>query len=276
MWWNHRSCGALQRLEVGGWPGAAAILHTGNVIAVTGNQLLLDAVESARAALEADGEHPGDHRAAIPEGDWAVAHYFDSDIPGYQGWQWCVVVAGSPANDDVTISETALLPADGALLAPDWVPWSQRVESGDLTPGDVLAAEDDDPRLVPNQIDTGDEFLADDDDVAQVAGELGLGRRRVLSREGRDDAAQRWYDGDFGPESEMAQAAPFSCGTCGFYIPLSGALRAAFGACANELAADGRVVSAEYGCGAHSDVEPHRGEGSPAYEAFDDGVLEIV
>ena len=86
---------------------------------MTGNQLLLDAVESARSALEADGEHPGDHRAAIAEGEWAVAHYFDSDIPGYQGWQWCVVVAGSPNSDEVTISETALLPADGALLAPD-------------------------------------------------------------------------------------------------------------------------------------------------------------
>ena len=66
------------------------------------------------------------------------------------------------------------------------------------------------------------------------------------------------------------------CRDCGYYLPLGGSLGVMFGVCANELSADGRVVSAEYGCGAHSDVEPHRGEGSPAYEAFDDGVLEIV
>ncbi|MGV9823992.1 DUF3027 domain-containing protein [Gordonia sp. NPDC003429] len=255
--------------------------HTGGVSAATGNQALIDAAEVARAALVADGAQPGAHRAAVPEGEWAVAHYFDADLVGYRGWQWCAVVAGSPDADHVTVSETALLPGQGALLAPDWIPWADRVAGGDLAPGDVLATDPDDVRLVPNQIDTGDEFRTeseetDPDDIAQAGGELGLGRKRVLSREGRDEAAQRWYDGDFGPGSEMAQAAPFCCDSCGFYIPLSGSLRAAFGACANEYAADARVVSAEYGCGAHSDVEAPKSDSSPIYEAYDDGVLEIV
>ena len=49
-----------------------------------------------------------------------------------------------------------------------------------------------------------------------------------------------------------------------------------FGACVNEFSADGRVVDAEYGCGAHSDTPAPAGAGSPLYDPFDDGVLEVV
>lgn len=242
---------------------------------------LLSAVDVARAALTDDGQTPGAHLDAAVEGDWAVTHWFEADLPGYRGWQWCVVLAGAPGTDEVTVSEVVLLPGEDSLLSPHWVPWAQRVTPGDLSPGDVLAAETDDQRLVPNQIDTSDEFRfsseeEEPDDIGQVAGELGLGRRRLLSHEGRDETAQRWHDGDHGPNSEMAAAAAYSCATCGFYLPLSGALRAAFGVCANEFAADGHVVAADYGCGAHSDVSASTGEGSPAYDAYDDGALEIV
>lgn len=262
------------------WP-TSTVLHTGTVTEVRNGERLLAAVDIARAALLDDGQQPGAHRRSVAEGDWAAAHYFDAELAGYRGWQWCVVLAGAPGSDEITLSEVVLLPGEGALLAPAWVPWSERITSDDLGPGDLLAAEPDDARLVPNQYDTGDEFRFDSestepDDIGQVAGELGLGRRRLLSAEGRADAAQRWYDGDFGPTSEMAQSAPFPCCTCGFYVPLSGALRAGFGACANEYAADGRVVSAEYGCGAHSDVKAPSGGGSPAYDAYDDGAIEII
>lgn len=262
-----------------------AVLHTGRVTLAFDADRLRAAVDVARAALVEDGQHPGAHLESASEGEWAVAHYFEAGLVGYRGWQWCVVLAGAPDTDEITVSEIVLLPGEGSLLAPSWVPWNERVAAGDLTPGDVLAAEPDDARLVPNQIDTGDEFrfpaddepsADDDEEIGQVAGELGLGRRRLLSREGRDEAAQRWYDGDFGPRADMAVAAAYSCATCGFYLPLAGALRPAFGVCANEYSADGHVVAADYGCGAHSDVPAPKGDGSPAYDAYDDGALEIV
>ncbi|MFC4743726.1 DUF3027 domain-containing protein [Gordonia hankookensis] len=257
------------------------MLHTGHVTLAFDGDRLLAAVDVARAALVEDGQHPGAHLESTPEGDWAVAHYFEADLAGYRGWQWCVVLAGAPGTDEITVSELVLLPGQGSLLAPNWVPWNERVVAGDLSPGDVLAADPGDPRLVPNQIDNGDEFALssdddDPDDIGQIAGELGLGRRRLLSPDGRDDAAQRWHDGEFGPRSEMAAAAAYSCASCGFYLPLAGALRPAFGVCANEYSADGHVVAADYGCGAHSDVPAPSGGGSPAYDAYDDGVLEIV
>ena len=57
---------------------------------------------------------------------------------------------------------------------------------------------------------------------------------------------------------------------------LGGALSVMFGVCANEYAADGHVVDAEYGCGAHSDTPAASGSGSPLFDPYDDGVLDLV
>jgi hypothetical protein len=168
----------------------------------------------------------------------------------------------------VTVCETVLLPGPDALVAPAWVPWQERVRAGDLGVGDLLPSEPEDPRLVPGYLQS------DDPGVEEVALEVGLGRIRVLSRFGREDAADRWVDGGRGPGAEMARAAPGSCALCGFYLPLAGSLRAAFGVCANEFGpADGAVVHAEFGCGAHSCVEPDSGPVTPVAEVvYDDGV----
>jgi hypothetical protein len=96
-------------------------------------------------------------------------------------------------------------------------------------------------------------FATDEDTAGELVFELGLGRERVLSFEGRLEAVDRWYAGDQGPEAAIARSAPAGCATCGFFVPLAGALRQAFGACANGLAPDdGRIVSVDHGCGAHS------------------------
>jgi Protein of unknown function (DUF3027) len=49
-----------------------------------------------------------------------------------------------------------------------------------------------------------------------------------------------------------------------------------FGVCGNELSADGHVVAKQYGCGAHSDTPAPAGGGSPMYEPYDDGVLDVI
>ena len=69
-------------------------------------------------------------------------------------------------------------------------------------------------------------------------------------------AAERWYAGDGGPEAALAKSAPESCWSCGFLVRLSGHLAGTFGVCANGNANDdGRVVSVDHGCGAHSEVK---------------------
>jgi hypothetical protein len=162
-----------------------------------------------------------------------------------------VTLAAVPGEEHVTVDEVVLLPGEQALLAPAWVPWQERLRPGDLSVGDVLPSTEDDPRLVPGY--TTDDDSADDPEGSVVASEIGLGRERVMSREGREEAAARWDAGEFGPRSAMARQAPGPCGTCGFFLPLAGSLRQSFGACGNVYApADGRVVAIDYGCGAHS------------------------
>lgn len=234
--------------------------------------VLLGASEQARAALiEFSGQGAvGEYLGASIEDSSSATHRFLADLPGYRGWQWAVVVAAYPGADHATISELVLVPGPTALLAPQWVPWQDRVRPGDLGPGDLLAPAPNDPRLVPGYVATGDPLIDD------TALELGLGRRQLLSEWGRGQAAQRWHDGDFGPGSAMARSTRRVCRDCGFYLPLGGALGVMFGVCANELSADGHVVEAEYGCGAHSDTPQPPGTGSPMYEPYDDGVLDLA
>jgi hypothetical protein len=241
-------------------------------------QKLVDAVDQARAAAAKETEvggasYVGAHAGVEREDAVSVSHLFEANVPGYQGWRWSVTVATDPdADAPVTVSEVVLIPGPDALVAPAWVPWERRVQAGDLGVGDIFPTDADDPRLVPAYL------YSDDPAVEEVALEVGLGRVKVLSRFGREDAATRWNDGEFGPRSDMARSAPAHCGTCGFYAPLAGSLRGRFGACTNDIApADGHVVDTEYGCGAHSEVEVEVSNSIPVAElVYDSSLLDMV
>ncbi len=101
----------------------------------------------------------------------------------------------------------------------------------------------------------------------------------MLSPQGRDEAAERWYRGSRGPTTRGAVAAAADCGSCGFLVPLQGSLGQVFGVCANEWSPDdGKVVSLDHGCGAHSetDVEPQRSEWPDPDPLVDELHVEIV
>jgi hypothetical protein len=222
------------------------------------------AVDIARRAAEdvAGSDAVGDHVEAVPEGERAVTHYFACTSRGYRGWRWAVTVARASRARTATVCEVCLLPGPDSVLAPAWVPWSERIAPGDLGAGDVLPYREDDPNLEPGYTSVGEE------EADQLAiWELGLGRARVLGRMGRDAAAARWYAGSNGPTADVAVSAPAACATCGYFVPLAGALRLLFGVCANEWSpSDGRVVSVDHGCGAHSeiDLEPSEAQRLPS------------
>jgi hypothetical protein len=221
--------------------------------------VLAEAVETARAALLEDvpAEHLGEHEGYDVEGERVLTHHFRATAPGYRGWRWSVTLTRASRQRQVTVNEVVLLPGPDALQPPPWVPWKERIRPGDLGPGDLLPTEEDDPRLVPGFL-AGDELVDEDVDEQTVRAatyEVGLGRERVLSLEGRHEAAERWYAGSHGPDTPIAQASPAPCASCGFLVRIAGPLGRLFGVCANGYSPDdGRVVSFDHGCGAHSQV----------------------
>lgn len=240
-----------------------------------------EAVDLARDAMVEVADDPatiGEYVEAVAEGERLVTHLFECLLSGYRGWRWAVTVTRVPRSKQVTVCETALLPGPEALLAPEWVPWHERLQPGDLGVGDLMPTAPDDDRLAQGYL------LSDDPAVEEVNTEFGLGRVRVMSRFGRIETAERWYESDQGPKAAISKAAPKEarCGTCGFYLPLAGSLRGMFGACGNLYAPDdGQVVSADHGCGAHSEVlSDQADELPPAVEelatVYDDAEVESV
>ncbi|MEV5240981.1 DUF3027 domain-containing protein [Streptomyces cinnamoneus] len=274
----------------------------------TPDRLCAEAVELARAAAE-EAALPGkvgDHVEVVADGDRVVTHYFACEDPGYRGWRWAVTVARASRAKNVTLDETVLLPGPDALMAPEWVPWSERLRPGDMGPGDLLPTESDDLRLEPGW--TGEDVpppnsavseemaeLAEAEDadvtagppsaqpsapvrgsIAALAEELGMRRARVLSRYGLHTAADRW-DESHGSKTPMAQAAPASCVSCGFLVPIGGSLGQAFGVCANEFGpADGHVVSLSYGCGGHSEAAVMPKAPRPAPPVVDETLVDAM
>ncbi|MEU6127506.1 DUF3027 domain-containing protein [Streptomyces sp. NPDC047123] len=274
----------------------------------TPDRLCAEAVGLARAAAE-EAAAPGvvgEHVDVVVEGDRVVTHLFECKEFGYRGWRWAVTVARASRAKVVTLDETVLLPGPDALLAPEWVPWSERLRPGDMGPGDLLPTDAEDLRLEPGY--SGEEepppnsvvsqemaelVEAEDAEVtpappaelpvapargsiAAVADELGMRRARVLSRYGLHVAADRW-DEAHGAKTPMAQAAPAACVSCGFLVRIGGSLGQAFGICANEFGpADGQVVSLSYGCGGHSEAAVMPKPPRPAPPVLDETRVDVM
>jgi Protein of unknown function (DUF3027) len=301
----------------------------------------VEAVDLARRAAEeqAGAGNVGDHVGVEADDERVVTHLFASRDLAYTGWRWAVTVARASRAKAVTVDEVVLLPGPDSLLAPDWVPWSDRVRPGDLGVGDLMPAGSDDERLVPISMLEGEEGLQDWDDTENWAalsglatasglavsaggtastdaigrpgpaggegvagGEVGAGapvvvealpagagpgslaaaaagggRTRVLSAIGRDTTALRWYSSEHGPSTPLARAAPGPCVTCGFLTPLAGPLGRIFGVCANEYAPDdGRVISLDHGCGAHSEAATTRAGRSAVTPVIDEVGYDLV
>lgn len=221
--------------------------------------------EAAREAAGAMGV--GEHLGCRAEGERVVSHLFACPHPGYRGWQWSVTVARASRAKAVTVNEVVLLPGEGALLSSSWLPWTERIQPGDVTPGVLMPSPDEDPRLEPGYTggeQAGDPDPAEDSLVRTVVAELGLGRERVLSFVGRQEAIERWLAGPGGPDNEMTRLAPEVCETCGFFVRLQASMGVLFGACTNAYSpSDGSVVSIDHGCGAHSSIAAQKRDELP-------------
>jgi hypothetical protein len=253
-------------------------------ICADASDLARQSLIDAQVSLDAIGGYLGVEATA----DRVVTHFFACTDPGYTGWRWAVTVTRAPRSKVVTVDESVLVPGADALLAPAWVPWQDRLRPGDVGIGDLLPTSADDERLVPFVVLDGDDAVTDwflprpdsqDADAGpRDAADIEVpGRSRALSAYGREDTAARWYDGDHGPHTALSEAAPANCLSCGFFVPLTGSLGRVFGACGNAFAPDdGRVVSADHGCGAHSEAVLTVAAALPAVPVIDELGYDLV
>jgi len=93
------------------------------------DEVLVAAVDQARRALEqiTPPSTIGAPADVVVEGEHVLSHRFSCTLPGYPGWFWTVTLARVDESADPSVLEVELLPGDHALLAPDWIPWSERL-----------------------------------------------------------------------------------------------------------------------------------------------------
>lgn len=130
------------------------------------------------------------------EGDQAqvLAIRHISTLPGYPDWTWTVLlsrgVEGGP-----TVLEVALLPGEGSLLAPAWVPWSERLAdylaAKESAGADGEGDDEDDEELDSDlesdlEDDFDDDFVEDDEDDDESDGWGELAERDAGPDDSRD------------------------------------------------------------------------------------------
>jgi Protein of unknown function (DUF3027) len=89
--------------------------------------------------------------------DGVLTLRFTNRLSGYPNWFWTVSLA-QVDEAEPTVLEVELLPGDGSLLAPDWVPWAERLADYQAAQA-ALAAQG----VVIEEIEASDEELDDDD-----------------------------------------------------------------------------------------------------------------
>ncbi|WP_035772561.1 DUF3027 domain-containing protein [Arthrobacter sp. Br18] len=137
--------------------------------------LLEAAVDFARAGVlqVASNEQVGRHVTSYPDGERLLTHRFEAFVPGYGEWEWFATLARVPRGKEPSICEVGLLPSDRALIAPEWLPWSQRVRPEDSQDAEVPPAAVEKPMVVEDGVvvEGSQQEPAEDAESADAAGD---------------------------------------------------------------------------------------------------------
>lgn len=141
------------------------------------DEVLLAAVDLARRALleVTRPETVGSVVGHLVEGEHVLTLLFASDLSGYPGWHWSVTIARVEGAEP-TVLETELMPGDAALLAPEWVPWSERLADYHAAQEALVAAaaEVADASVADEDGDDFDDELDEDEDETDLDDEAEL------------------------------------------------------------------------------------------------------
>jgi len=146
------------------------------------------------AAVEASTRNAvGFFIESIEEDEGVVTYLFEGKLKGYVGWRWSVSVFQVDENSPATISEVLLVPGPESLIAPDWVPWSERLADykalqAELEAQAALDAEEAEESDEVEEVDDSDDAEETDDAVDSTLA-LDAEEESVISEPEIEDSA---------------------------------------------------------------------------------------
>lgn len=124
---------------------------------------LLGARAQARHALEeiTDASSIGAEAGYEAHEERVVTLFFESRLSGYPGWRWAATLARVDADSPVNVLEVELVSGEDSVVAPDWVPWSERLAQ--FRESQAQAAVDEATAAETAATELSDEDDAEDD-----------------------------------------------------------------------------------------------------------------
>lgn len=169
------------------------------------DERLLAAHDLARAALH-EVTAPatvGEAAGYTVEDDGVVSLRFHNTLDGYPGWLWTVSLAVVDGAEP-TVLEVELLPGEGALLAPEWVPWAVRLADYQAAQAAQADEADDDESEELDDLDDLDAADFDEDGSSILhAGDVDGVDIDALDEDADDSDAEE----DSDPEDDGADGA---------------------------------------------------------------------
>jgi hypothetical protein len=149
-----------------------------------------------KAAVDfANSQSVGEFISVIDEGDNVSTYLFESKLKGYVGWHFSVSIFSD--GQDTSISEVNLMPGENALLAPNWVPWSERLADYKALQAELEAQAAAEAAEVADEAESEEEITEtamEDEAVENEADEsapAALVDESVDAEENSDDAGKR-------------------------------------------------------------------------------------
>ena len=140
----------------------------------------------------------------IDEGDEVYTYLFESKQKGYVGWRWSVTVFDGL--DEPSVSEVVLMPGPDSLVAPKWVPWSERLADWKALQAELERQAAEEAALAAEEGEGGDDEddedsddIVDVDDADESADEI--------DDEDEDDASDQELDESNEAEDQNDEAA---------------------------------------------------------------------
>lgn len=69
----------------------------------------------------------GLYKNHIEEGEGITTYFWESKKLGYGDWRWAVTVYQHDPATEPSLCEVVMVPGDDSLIAPNWVPWAERL-----------------------------------------------------------------------------------------------------------------------------------------------------